>query len=449
MAGKILVVDDTPQNIRLLEAVLVPQGYQVAGAGSGEQGLALLAEGGFDLVLLDILMPGIDGYEVCRRIRSDAATAALPVVMITSSADQDKKRALDAGADDFVPKPFDRAELLARVRSLLRVKEYHDTIQRQAAELAEWNVTLSKRVEDQVAEIQRLARLRRFLSPQLADLIVSGESEVGLESHRRQIAVVFIDLRGFTPFSESAEPEDVMRVLREFHEVVGELIHETEATVGYFAGDGLMVFFNDPIQCPDPAMRAVHMAAELRERMRSVTAGWKQRGHDVDFGVGITLGYATLGEIGFEGRFDYGAIGSVVNLASRLCGESKPGQILVSQPVMAALDEGVEAEELDALTLKGFARPIPAFSVTAVRDSAKTPHPNGLPGGLSAREAEVLRMLAAGDTSREIGERLYLSRRTVERHIANIYLKVDAHGRAEATAWAIANGIATLPQPGR
>ena len=441
-APTILVVDDTPQNIRLLEAILAPQGYTVLAAASGDEALALIASQPVDLVLLDVVMPGIDGYEVSRRLREDPETAALPIVMVTSSADQEKVRALEAGADDFLPKPLDRAELMARVRSLLRVKEYHDTVQRQAAELAEMNRTLETRVAEQVDEIARLTRLRRFLSPQLAELIISsGDEAVGLASHRRQIAVLFADLRGFTPFAEAAEPEDVMSVLREYHEVLGELVHETDATVGYFAGDGLMVFFNDPVPCDEPAIRAVRLALMIREQMAGLTASWRRAGHDLDFGIGISLGYATLGEIGFAGRFDYGAIGSVVNLASRLCDESRPGQILISQPVFAAIEGRVDVDDVAHLTLKGFARPVAAYNVLREPGDGGGAPTASRPGGLTQRELEILCMVAAGASSPEVANRLVLSVRTVERHIGNVYAKIGAHGRAEATAWAINNGI--------
>jgi DNA-binding response OmpR family regulator len=253
--GRVLVVDDTPANIKLLDAVLTSQGHTVVAAASGAEALSLVDQETPDLVLLDILMPGMDGYEVCRRLRAQPATANLPIIMITASEMKDKVKGLEAGADDFLTKPFDQAELLARVRSLLRVKRYHDIIEKQAGDLAEWNTTLEARVAEQVGELERLGRLRRFLSPHLAEVIVSSDDESVLQSHRRDVAVVFCDLRGSTAFSEAIEPEEFMAALAEFHEATGQLVSDFEATVGHFAGDGFMVFFNDPIPCDKPAER--------------------------------------------------------------------------------------------------------------------------------------------------------------------------------------------------
>ena len=233
-----LVVDDQPANIRLLDAILSPRGYDVRTAESGEAALQVIAESEIDLVLLDIVMPEMDGYEVCRRIREQVDTAFLPVVMITASGNEQKVKALEAGADDFLTKPFDQSELLARVASLARIKRYHDTIRRQADELADWNRELESRVETQVAELERTNRLRRFLSPQLAELIVDSGDESFLESHRREIVVVFCDLRSFTPFAETSEPEEVMGVLAEYHEALGDLIFRFEGTLERFTGDG-------------------------------------------------------------------------------------------------------------------------------------------------------------------------------------------------------------------
>jgi class 3 adenylate cyclase len=212
-----------------------------------------------------------------------------------------------------------------------------------------------------------MARLRRFLSPQLADLVVSKGDEGVLSTHRRDIAVLFVDLSGFTAFSETSEPEDVMAVLREFHEELGRLVAEFEATVGFFAGDGMMVFFNDPLPCAEPADRAVRMAVAMRERLGGLARQWRKRGHDLGFAIGVAYGYATLGEMGFEGRFEYGVIGSVVNLAARLCDRAEPGQILISARAKAAVEDTAVLEEVGDVALKGFHAPVRAFNVVGLR----------------------------------------------------------------------------------
>ena len=363
-SARILVVDDMPANVRLLEAILKPAGYSVTAASSGQEALERVVVDPPDLVLLDVQMAGMNGYEVCRRIRENEATALLPVVMVTSHGSEARVDGIRAGADDFVTKPLDQQELLLRVRSLVRIKHYHDTINAQTAELAEWNRTLEARVADQVEELERMARLRRFLSPTLAEVVMERGDSV-LESHRGELAVLFADLRGWTDFSAGTEPEEVMSVVGSYHAAVGELIVKYEATVGWFAGDGLMVWFNDPIPCEDPAARAVRMAVEMRQAMTALTANWHKRGHDLDFSIGVALGYATIGRIGFEGRYDYGAVGSVLNLAARLCDAAAPGQIVVGRRVLAEVETIVEAEPLGALELKGFGKPVEAFAVTA------------------------------------------------------------------------------------
>jgi class 3 adenylate cyclase len=364
----ILAVDDLPQNLRLLNAVLTARGYRVLMAASGEEAIGMLTPE-VDLVLLDIVMPTMDGYEVCRRIRATPGLEFLPVVMITASGEQQKLRAIEAGADDFVTKPFHQGELLARVASLARVKRYHDTIEQQRAELAQWNVELEARVDAQVAELQRVNRLRRFLSPQLVDLVIDSGDEGFLRSHRREIVVVFCDLRGFTSFAEASEPEEVMGVLGEYHAALGELIFGFEGTLERFTGDGLMVFFNDPLPCDDAAERAVSMAVAMRDRVADLAEGWSRRGNDLGFGIGIAQGYATLGRIGFEGRFDYAAIGSVTNLAARLCAAAEPWQILVAQRVFAATEGLAIGRPVGEIDLKGFSRPVRVFDVTGVDDS--------------------------------------------------------------------------------
>jgi class 3 adenylate cyclase/CheY-like chemotaxis protein len=366
---KILAVDDTPENLRLLEAILAPRGYQLVTAESGTAGLEAVLREHPDLVMLDIIMPGLNGYDVCRRLRDDPNTRFLPIVMITASGDQERVQALEAGADDFIAKPFNQLELLARVRSLLRIKEYHDTIKQQSSELAEWNRTLEARVKDQVEEIERIGRLRRFLSPQIAELVLSQETL--LQPHRREISVVFCDLRGFTTFSETAEPEESLAVLRDYHQAVGASVFRNEGTLEHFAGDGVMVWFNDPIPQEDHALRAVRMAVAVRERMAEQFEKWEKRGHKLGFGAGIAMGHATLGRIGFEGRYDYGAVGNVTNLAQRLSAEAKSGQILVSQRVFASIESGVDSESVGELALKGYSRPVAAYSIVALRALAR------------------------------------------------------------------------------
>jgi adenylate cyclase len=367
---KILVVDDVPENVRLLEAVLVSRGYEVVTANDGRAALERVQTAEPDLILLDVMMPGLDGYAVCSQLRANDDTAVLPVIMVTSSIGQEKTKAIEAGADDFIPKPFNHNELLTRVRSLLRIKRYHDTIKAQAAELAELNRTLEERVGAQVAELERLGRLRRFLSPQLADAVVSSGDETILRSHRRQVAMFFADLRGWSSFVDAVEPEELMRVLSEFHGVIGRLVKRFEATVGFLEGDGVQLFFNDPIEIPDAALRAVRIGCALREEMAELTPLWSKRGYDLDFGAGIALGYATCGEVGFEGRSDYAAIGAVTNLASRLADEATGGQILIAQRLYAEVENDVDVESVGEFTLKGFPRPVQAFNVLAVHEPA-------------------------------------------------------------------------------
>lgn len=333
---RILVVDDTPQNLKLFADLLGAKGYEVTRASSGEQALEAIAAQPPDLVLLDIMMPGINGYEVCRKIRENPATALLPVVLATSlDPNQERVKGIEAGADDFLSKPVNQAELFARVRSLLRIKGLQD---------------------------ERLGRLKAFFSPQLAEAIAAGKGEEVLKTHRREITVEFFDLRGFTAFTDSAEPEEVMELLRGFHGALGKIVLEHQGTLERFAGDAVMVFFNDPLPIEKPAEHALRTALAVHEAFVPISQHWHKRsGFELGLGVGIAQGYATLGAIGFEGRLDYAAIGNVTNLAARLCGEAKAGQILVDRKTMAALDGAFECESLGPLALKGFSNPVPAF----------------------------------------------------------------------------------------
>ena len=364
---RILVVDDNEMNRDILVTRLEAHGYQTLQAADGEEALRGVAQHRPDLVLLDVMMPNLDGVEACRRLKSDRTVAFTPVILVTAKpATQDIVAGLDAGADEYLTKPVDQAALVARVRSALRIKSLHEQVQAQAADLANWNQTLARRVEEQVAEIERIGRLKRFLAPQVAQLVSSGDERV-LESHRREVTIVFCDLRDFTPFSETAEPEEVITVLREYHKTLGALIDKFEGTIERFAGDGLLVLFNDPLPCADPSARAVRMAVEMCEQVAKLAARWRSQGHELGFGIGIAHGYATLGCVGFEGRFQYSATGTVPNLASRLCDQARNGQILVDAKVHAQVKGLAEMESVGESSLKGFHRPVKVFNVRGLQ----------------------------------------------------------------------------------
>jgi class 3 adenylate cyclase/CheY-like chemotaxis protein len=365
---RILVVDDNPENLEIFRARLASQGYEILTARDGEQGLAMARQALPDLILLDIMMPKVDGIEVCRQLKSDSTFPFTPIVMVTARSDsKDVVAGLTAGGDEYLTKPVDQASLVARVKSMLRIKQLHDTVQEQATELSRWNRELEGRVKEQVAQLERLGRLKRFFSPQLAELIVAGDTEDPLQSHRRDITVVFVDLRDFTAFAETAEPEEVMGILREYHAEMGRLILAHEGTLERFAGDGMMIFFNDPVPVPNPGERAIRMALAMRDRLGDLILRWRKLGFDLAWGMGLAQGYATIGAIGFEGRWDYGAIGTVTNLAARLCGEAKPGQILVPRRFLGTVEDLVESESIGELPLKGFHRPIPAYNVLRLK----------------------------------------------------------------------------------
>jgi len=360
----ILVVDDNADNRDIVEASLGSRGYATATAADGEAALAVARERLPDLVLLDVMMPKLDGFEVCRRLKGDAALPFLPVVLLTARTGlEDVVEGLEAGADEYLTKPVDHAALVARVRSMLRIKAQHDLIEAQRAEIAAWNRTLERRVAEQLEQLERLARLRRFVAPQVADVIMATGGEALLESHRREVAVLFCDLRGFTAFAEQASPAEVMRVLGEYHERVGSLIHRHEGTLERFAGDGLMVLFNDPVPCAEPETRAVVLALDVRDQVGALAADWRSRGFALGCGIGIASGWATLGRVGFAGRSDYSAIGSVTNLAARLCAEAKDGQVLVSAAVREAVRSTARSTCLGTRSLKGFQVPVPVFEV--------------------------------------------------------------------------------------
>jgi DNA-binding NarL/FixJ family response regulator len=436
---RILAVDDDPQSLEVARARLASLGYDVITAPDGEHALTAVREHAPDLILLDVMMPGLDGLEVCRRLRSDPSLSFMPIIIVTARADSaDTVAGLDAGADEYLTKPLDHDALVARVRSILRMKALHDTVQTQAAQLADWNHLLEGRVKQQVEDLARLSRLKGFLSPQLAEVIVAGDEERLLESHRREITVVFCDLRGFTAFAEAVEPEEVMGVLQEYHLGLGELVFRFDGTLERFAGESLMSVFNDPVPVADPAGRAVRMALAMRARLGELSTRWLRRGHDLALAVGIATGYATLGKVAFAGRLDYAAIGSVTHLAARLCEDALPGQILLSQRVHAAVADLFDSEPVGERVLRGFQRPVSVYNVRGLKEP-RTSGKRGSP--LSPRELEVAALIARGLTNRQIGEALVVADRTVATHIEHILSRLSFSSRTQIGVWAAEHGL--------
>ena len=349
-AGRVLVVDDTDFNRRLLVRLLRTIGHDAVEARHGREALEVLAgpEGPtIDVVLLDIVMPELDGYETLAALKADDRLRDLPVIVI-SDVDElaSVVRCIGMGAADYLPKSVDPAILRARVGASLAQKRLRD----------------AERGHLETIDRQR-AQLARFLSPQVAALVSSADGEALLAGHRREITVVFSDLRNFTVFSETAEPEEVLGFLRAYHAAMGELVVAHDGTLEHFAGDGMMTFFNDPVLQADHAVRAIAMAVAMRERFEDLAEDWRKRGHTLAIGIGIATGYATLGRIGFEGRYDYGAIGNAVIMAARLSSEASPGQILVAPRTLAQADAAVAAESVGEVHLKGFSRPIEAHAI--------------------------------------------------------------------------------------
>jgi class 3 adenylate cyclase len=370
----VLLVDDEEEVLGTLAETLRREGYGLRTAASPDAALRLLADGPVAVVVSDHRMPGMTGTKLLAEVRRLAPDTMR--LILTAHADLPTVlEAINQGeVYRLITKPWEDAELKLTIREALAhyaLAEENRRLQAlteaQNAQLRALNATLEERVRRQVEQLERVGRLRRYLARPIVDLILSSGDETFLQSHRQEIAMLFCDLRRFTAFSESAEPEEVLTVLREYHGAVGPLIARFEGTLEHFAGDGLGVLFNDPLPCRDPAARAVRMALAMREGVGELRGAWRRRGHQLDFGVGIAMGYATLGEIGFEGRFQYAAIGSVPNLASRLCDEAQGGQVLVTQRVYSEVERLVEAEPLGEIALKGFHHPIPAYNVIRLR----------------------------------------------------------------------------------
>ena len=364
----LLVVDDDEGNRYTLERRLTREGYtNLTMANDGAQALDLLRSRRFDLVLLDIMMPRMNGYQVLEHLKASPDLRDLPVIMISSIDEMASVvRCIELGAEDYLPKPFDATLLRARVAASLEKKALRDEVQSQAAQLAEWNEKLEQRVQEQLSQLDRLGRLKSFFSPQLAETLVNGGGEDLLKTHRREVVVAFLDMRGFTAFTDSSEPEEVMGVLSEYHRAMGQLIMLHEGTLEHFAGDGIMIVFNDPIPLPNPIANAVKMALAMQKSFVPLRAAWGKRGYDLDLGIGIAQGYATLGAIGFEGRWEYSCIGSVANLAARLCAEARGGQVLTNQKTLSRIEDAVHAEPLGAIAFKGIVHPVPVINITGL-----------------------------------------------------------------------------------
>jgi adenylate cyclase len=360
VSGRILVVDDQRANIEMMAGILQARGYQVITAPGGDEALEQVRAASPDLVVSDILMPGMDGYELCRRLRAQAATALLPVILVTSlEANDERVKGLEAGADDFLSKPVNWEELFARVRSLLRIKRLQD-------EVRAWNARLEERVREQVGQLEQLGRLKRFFSRPVAEAIVAGGEDI-LAPHRREITAVFLDLRGFTAFTDRADPEEVMDLLRAYHATLGRTVDDFGGTLEHFAGDGVMIFFSDPFPVDQPAERAVRMAIALQKAFTPIAEAWKKLGHDVGLGIGISQGEATLGVIGFEQRWEYAAIGNVPNLAARLCGAARAGEILLDAQAEQEIAALAYTDPVGPLQLRGFLQPVPAFRLRTLK----------------------------------------------------------------------------------
>lgn len=371
----ILVVDDQPQNVDILKTRLAVNGYEILTATSGEEALAIAATQPPDLILLDILMPGMDGLEVCRRLKGDASLPFIPVIMLTvKSESQDRIAGFEAGADDYLTKPLDQAVLVPRVESMLRLKALHDTVgdrvtqlETQVSQLQSWNQTLEKRLEDQAAELERIGELKQFLPRQLAELVVSSRGRELLRGHRQEVTILCFTLEGVAAFVETAELDLVLKVLGDYYRGLGQLMVEFEGNLDYCAGDRFMVVFNDPLPCSDPEARAVRMTVAMRQQFSTLHERWQRENCCLDFGVGIAKGNAILSLMRFEGRVDYAVVGAVRQLASRLGEQAQGGNILVSQSVWEVVEKQFHGKPVGNLPLTGQTHPVPIFQINEVK----------------------------------------------------------------------------------
>lgn len=365
--SKILVVDDDWDVGATSCDLMQMNGYNVSYAASATAALDYLKENDVDLVISDVRMPGIDGFEFCQHARALWANEFVPIILLTGNESEfEMVKGLDSGADDFIVKPPLPAELFAKIRALLRLRSLQLKNQEQAELLSQWNRDLESRVQDQVSELHRLERFKRYFSPRVAELIVGAEFEAQIGTHRREITSLFVDLRGFTAFAESTTPDEVMSVLNEFYATVGGIAMSHNATVGSLSGDGMMFFFNDPVEIPNHRLEAVRVAIEIRGKVRELTEKWKKQGYRLGFGIGLAEGQATIGGIGFNAYWTYTVVGSTVNLAARLCAEARDGEILVSDRFRVSVQGCIEVEPCGIRSFKGFSDGIVVFNVTNV-----------------------------------------------------------------------------------
>jgi len=364
--ARILVVDDKEANVLVLQNLLRQAGYLDVQATMQSSAVSDMHRANpFDLILLDLEMPQPSGLEVMEQLQPVPGAYFLPVIVVTAFSDESNRlKALRRGARDYIVKPFNQAEVILRIRNYLEVRTLYRDRQRQAE-------CLEQRVLEQVDQLERLARLKRFFSPHLAERILAGGVEDPLVAHRREIVAVSVDLRGFTAFTEAAEPEEVMEIIHQYHAAMGRLILEHEGTIEFFAGDGIMVIFNDPVVVANPVERALRMALGMRAAFVPLAEDWRRRNFELGVGIGIAQGYATIGNIGFEGHWDYGVIGTVTNLASRLCAEAKSGQVVAHRKALAQVENLIEAAPLGKLALKGFAQGVDAVEVLAMRQGSR------------------------------------------------------------------------------
>ncbi len=354
---RVLVVDDIQDNVTILAAHLKAKGYSTIAAYNGIDALKAAIQEKPDLIMLDINMPQLSGLDVCAQLKQHPDVSHIPIILVTAHSDtQDIVRGFEVGADDYLIKPYNYMEMLARVRSMLRIKDAQAQLLEANRQLDDLNRDLEKKVADQVEELQRVNRLRRFFSPQIVDSIVSSDSEAALAEHRRDITVVFLDLRRFTGFAEGNSPQVVLNAVRELHHTVGPIIFRHRGTLERFTGDGMMVFLGDPEPMADHPLKSVEMCVEIRDTVTTLTQNWAAEGYDLQLGNGIASGEASLGTIGFEGRLDYAAIGTVTNLASRICGKADGGQILIDESTQERLPAEIKTNQCGEIDLRGFSR---------------------------------------------------------------------------------------------